>query len=273
MAAECVASESTEPDGIMAVRENGKIVYVNAPRPRKAAAQARPQRSSVLVYWNAREKTWKPVPPPSPVAMRQARSAAEEVANFVGSRPQAVARQKGNAVVTNPNYRELARGRAVSTREIDTAIEQASRKHGVDPNLVRAIIKVESNFNPKAVSPKGAMGLMQLMPGTARDLNVNDPFDPRENVNAGVRYFKNLMNNFGGDVRLSLAAYNAGPKTVALSKGVPRIAETQNYVKQITGMYWNGTPAVTFQSSGTRSLSPVRMFRNSDGRLVLTNQD
>jgi soluble lytic murein transglycosylase-like protein len=162
----------------------------------------------------------------------------------------------------------------VSNTEIDSAIEKAATRHGVDANLVRALIKVESNFNPRAVSRKGAMGLMQLMPGTARDLNVNNPFDPAQNVDAGVRHLKSLMNNFGGDIRLSLAAYNAGAGAVARSNGVPRYAETQNYVKQITNMYWSGQSIRSFgPANSTSSTTPARMFRGSDGKIVITNED
>src|SRR5258705_4370531 len=94
-------------------------------------------------------------------------------------------------------------------------IDRAASRHNVDPSLVRAVIKVESNFNPNAVSRKGAMGLMQLMPQTARQLKVTNPFDPQQNVDAGVRHLKMLMENYGGDVSLSLAAYKDGAGAVA----------------------------------------------------------
>ena len=106
---------------------------------------------------------------------------------------------------------------------------------------MRAVVKVESNFNPNAVSRKGAMGLMQLMPATARQLKVKNPFDPEQNVDAGVRHLKQLLENYGGDVKLTLAAYNAGAGAVARSAGVPHFAETQNYVRRITNLYYGGS--------------------------------
>ena len=133
------------------------------------------------------------------------------------------------------------RGKPFTQQEIDAAIDLAASRHNVDPSLVRAVIKVESNFNPNAVSRKGAMGLMQLMPQTARQLNVVNPFDPEQNVDAGVRHLKRLMESYGGDVKLSLAAYNAGAGAVARSAGIPHFRETRNYVKRITQLYYGGS--------------------------------
>src|SRR5258707_3317533 len=99
-----------------------------------------------------------------------------------------------------------ARGHQASSDEIDASIVMAAARHNVDPNLVRAVVKVESNFNSNAVSRKGAMGLMQLMPSTARSLNVKNPFDPDQNVDAGVRHLKHLLQNYGGELQITLTA-------------------------------------------------------------------
>jgi soluble lytic murein transglycosylase-like protein len=155
-------------------------------------------------------------------------------------------------------------------REIDAAIDKAAAHHNVDPNLVRALVKVESNFNPNAVSRKGAMGLMQLMPQTARQLNLKNPFDPQQNIDAGVRHLKQLLDNYGGDVRLSLAAYNAGSGAVARSRGVPNYAETRNYVRRITNIYSGNLGGTYF---GGVSREPVRVERDSRGVLYISNTD
>lgn len=110
-------------------------------------------------------------------------------------------------------------------------------RYRVDPNLIRAVIRTESSFNRYALSSKGAQGLMQLMPGTARDMNVIDPFDPRQNIEGGTRYLRFLMDTFEGDLTLTLAAYNAGPTLVKKVNRIPRIPETVKYVKRVLGHY------------------------------------
>lgn len=167
---------------------------------------------------------------------------------------------------------DLVRTKAFTQEQIDAAIGQAAARHNVDPNLVRAVVKVESNFNPNAVSRKGAMGLMQLMPQTARQLNVQNPFDPEQNIDAGVRHLKKLMDSYGGDIRLSLAAYNAGAGAVARSAGIPRYSETRNYVKRITQLYMGGTvPGRRF--TGRLTADPVTIERDARGVLYMSNTD
>lgn len=115
-------------------------------------------------------------------------------------------------------------------------ITAASEAHGVNPMLVRALIQVESKFRPTARSRKGAMGLMQLMPSTAREYNVRNPFEPKANIEAGIKHLKTLLDRFGSSIELALAAYNAGPGAVEKFNGVPPYRETRNYVSRILSL-------------------------------------
>jgi soluble lytic murein transglycosylase-like protein len=116
-------------------------------------------------------------------------------------------------------------------------IEQAGRRHGVDAALIQAIIMAESSYNPRAVSNRGAAGLMQLMPATADSLGVKDRFDPEHNINGGVRYFKHLLVRFDGDTRLALAAYNAGARKVRQYNGIPPYKATRSYISRVFRYY------------------------------------
>lgn len=251
-----VQAQSTEL--VATTDENGRKIYVNDEVPAAPVARTPVASSRALAYWSQSEHRWKPVASASGSAMKAARSAAAEVNQYLVSEPHAQA----------AGY---VRGKPFTPEEIDAAIDQAASRHNVDPNLVRAVVKVESNFNPNAVSRKGAMGLMQLMPQTARQLNVTNPFDPEQNIDAGVRHLKKLMENYGGDIKLSLAAYNAGAGAVARSSGVPHFAETQQYVRRITHLYYG-------QADGTENLgspvrNPVRMQRDARGVLYISNTE
>ncbi|MBA3016285.1 MAG: lytic transglycosylase domain-containing protein [Proteobacteria bacterium] len=119
----------------------------------------------------------------------------------------------------------------------DTHIHDAGSRYNIDPMLIKAVIHQESNFNPNAMSHKGALGLMQLMPGTARDMDVSDVFDPRDNIFGGTRYLKRLYSQCNGDLQLTLASYNAGPERVIPNNAIPAIPETQAYVRSVIARY------------------------------------
>jgi hypothetical protein len=120
-----------------------------------------------------------------------------------------------------------------SKRPYDDLIIEAARIHDLDPHLIRSVMYIESGFNPRAVSPAGAQGLMQLIPPVARELGVRNPFNPRQNIMGGARYLRQLLDMHEGDIRLALASYNAGPGNVRRYGGVPPFEETQKYVKRI----------------------------------------
>ena len=147
-------------------------------------------------------------------------------------------------IPTNSKYRPVGIGkknsisfgssfRSFNDHQYDHIIRMLCREHQMDFSLVKAVIKAESAFNPQAVSKKGARGLMQLMPGTARDLCVDDPFDPYDNLQGGVRYLRQMLDTFNGNVTLAVAAYNAGPGAVQNSNAGPPYPETRTYVKRV----------------------------------------
>jgi soluble lytic murein transglycosylase-like protein len=121
----------------------------------------------------------------------------------------------------------------LSAQEIEPWVKWASGNHKIPPALIKAVIRVESNFNPAATSPKGAQGLMQLMPGTAEELQVSNAYDVKENISAGTRYLGMLLQKFNNNLPLALVAYNAGPQRVARCQGVPPIKETQGFVRDV----------------------------------------
>lgn len=147
-----------------------------------------------------------------------------------------------NGVIHATNAPDDARyhrlfGEETDKNSIERHIHRAARKYSVDPLLVKAVIQTESNFDDRAVSSKGAKGLMQLMPETIRDMQVKDPFDPAENIRGGTHYLRQMLNTFEGDLPLALAAYNAGPEIVRKFGRIPPIPETRHYVKSVLATY------------------------------------
>lgn len=157
---------------------------------------------------------------------------------------------------------------------VNEIIEQAAREHDVDPLLVHSVIQVESGYDRFAVSPKGALGLMQLIPATARRFGVSNPFDVRQNIQAGVKYLRQLQMMFK-DARLALAAYNAGEGAVMRYKDIPPYAETQHYVYQV-GKRWGEARRAAEQSRRAAAGQPeqkrIRQFVDQEGRLHLMMQ-
>jgi soluble lytic murein transglycosylase-like protein len=256
--------------------ENGRVVWTNDDfrddgAPSSVSASHAARRPTQLVYWSNVEQRWKEVRPANPRALRSARVVAGEVSSYIQSHPlldSNLARNKGALAGHGPSNSRTAGNTSAQAAEIDRYIDAAAARHHVDPNLVRALVKVESNFNPRARSNKGAMGLMQLMPATARMYDVQNPFDAAQNVDAGVRHLKGLLDNFGGNVSLSLAAYNAGQGAVERNRGIPPYAETRNYVQRITDIMGSGS------ESRFGSLSvPIHVHRDERGILVISNTD
>lgn len=150
------------------------------------------------------------------------------VIHFTNTRP--TAKKKFEVYIKE---RRPKKSRFFSTTKYDKIITKAAKRHGVLFSLIKSVIAVESGFNPRAVSKKGARGLMQIMPGNYRALAISNPFDPYQNIMGGADYLKRMIKRFDGQLKLVLAAYNAGPEAVDRYKGIPPFQETQEYVKRV----------------------------------------
>ena len=215
---------------------SGRVVFVNEPATAKSEIPA-------------------PTQPPKSAALPNGATAATSQTQH----------ETSAAAVTAPAAETIVLPAASSVW--DEMIHSTASRHQVDPKLVRAVVQVESNFNPRAVSSRGAQGLMQLVPSTARRFGVRNVFDPKANLDAGVRYLKYLMGLFGGDLKLSLAAYNAGENAVGRHNGVPPYAETQDYLRRIATLYPLSSSKTALAASG------IAKFLDNNGVVHFSNTD
>ncbi len=172
------------------------------------------------------------------------------------------ATRKANHRVVYPSTKKRGKSSLLS---IDSDIEAAAWAQQVDPQLVKAIIETESGWDPRARSHKGAMGLMQLMPATAAQFHLTDPFDAQRNILAGTKYLRSLLDRFSWDLRLALAAYNAGEGTVARFGGVPPFPETHQYLRRIATLYPEAYQQIL------RGHEPIHMLVQENGRIIFAN--
>jgi hypothetical protein len=215
-----------------ALDQNGKRVFVNADSPR-------PRHGSTISFGNT-ASTAAPSFSASGLSEVRANSSANETLGGTDGR-------------------------------LDRIVRDAAARHDMDPALVKAVISTESGWNSQAVSRKGAVGLMQLIPGTAQRFGVNNSFDPAQNVEGGTTYLKSLLDRYGNDLNKTLAAYNAGEGAVDRSGGVPAYPETRRYVQKVQDAYFR--PGSGRNSSlWTPPRIPVRKDVDSKGRVVFTNE-
>ena len=180
----------------------------------------------------------------------------------------------GSALPTSQSsfaaFPEMSAAELANRGKIEEMIREVSARYRVDPALVRAVMQTESNWNSRAVSRKGALGLMQLGPGTAQQLGVNNAFDPKQNLDGGVRYLHTLLERYNGDLDRALAAYNAGPGAVDRAGGIPQYRETRNYVQKVTDSYFR--PGSDRLPRAFEERRPIYRTVETDGRVVFTNE-
>ena len=197
---------------------------------------------------------------------------ADEPARRRGSSP-AVSTVQGSSRATQASAgvsRTMGTPRRPSKERLERLVFETAERHQVDPAMVRAVIEAESNWNPSAVSRKGAQGLMQLVPGTAERFGVGDAFNPKQNLDGGVRYLRVLLERYNGNLDKALAAYNAGEGAVDRARGVPNYRETRIYVQRVIDSYFqSGSDRLPNGWNGSR---PIYRTIDERGRVVYTNE-
>jgi hypothetical protein len=197
---------------------------------------------------------------------------------FVNSEPPTIAQLKPPG--TRPNIYlqgemtflgQNRRPMSIDRDGVDQLVKEAAERHRVDPALVRAVIETESNWNPGAYSRRGAIGLMQLIPTTAQRFGANDAFNPKQNVDAGVRYLKTLLERYNGNLDLALAAYNAGEGAVDRAHGIPAYRETRNYVQKVQSAYFR--PGSGHLETAFARATAIHRSVDSSGRIIFSNVD
>jgi len=185
---------------------------------------------------------------------------------FIAAKPRTTIYMPGEISFLGPNRPAVN----IDRDGVEKLVREAAERHNVDPALVRAVIQTESNWNPGAVSRKGATGLMQLIPTTAQRFGANDAFNPKQNVDAGVRYLKTLLERYNGNLDLALAAYNAGEGAVDRAHGVPAYRETRNYVQRVQDAYYR--PGSGRLDNGYTRKNPIHRVVDSSGRIIFSNE-
>ena len=226
------AASTTRAQITSTVDEHGKRVFVNADSPK-------PRHGSTISFPKSSSPAVPDFPAPSFTEMRANSSTGETLGAVDG--------------------------------KLDRIVRDAAARHNMDPELVKAVISTESGWNPQAVSNKGAVGLMQLIPGTAQRFGVGNPFDPAQNVEGGTTYLKSLLDRYDNDLGKTLAAYNAGEGAVDRSGGVPRYRETQRYVQKVQDAYYRSDSGRS-SSFWSPPKKPMRKDTDANGRAVFTNQ-
>jgi soluble lytic murein transglycosylase-like protein len=189
--------------------------------------------------------------------------------------------EHGNVIYVNGDSPKRKTGSTISSApaaqspnapgdHLDQIVQQAAERHDLDPALVKAVISTESGWNPTAISRKGAVGLMQLIPATAERFGVGNSFDPAQNVEGGTSYLKSLLDHYNGDLTKTLAAYNAGERAVDQSGGIPAYPETERYVQKVTDAYFRPNSGRD-PSLWSPPRAPIRQETDSKGRIIFTN--